>query len=182
MLAIPGSEEANERVSVAVTHRVKDEQNEYIDIRKNRVFHSDHTDVSLAYEEYSLKCAEEKKAKNSDSRRKFGLEMTRMTKLMKCVLICYLQSLHTRNLQPLSMPEIMSMLKNREGVFSNVIEQYFKTGAGLSIKVNNPKTVFDLCMNEFLDRVVEVVDGTESITDDEEINMYMEASKHFDVE
>lgn len=175
--------DVEEKIPIAVTHRKNDDGlNEFVDIRKNRVFWSAHVDGGMAYTEYAEKCGEIRKMKASEERTKKGVEMTKMTKLMKCVMISYFESVHTRNLQALSIEDIISMVKNPTAVFGSIIKQYFQVGAAMQINVNNPKAVFDLIMTEFLDQVIDVVAGNEGLSDKDEIEMYMESSKFFDTD
>lgn len=179
-MMIPTSKEGV-RVGVATTHRTKAGLNEFIEVNKNRVFFSSHTDCELAYEEHASEMKVVREKKQEDHKIKEGRHTIIMTKLMKSVIISYLEKLYTRNIQPLDMDGLMDVMKSPKSVFSSVIHAYFATGVALDIAVNRPKDVFDICVREFIEDILDVVSGKSSLSSEEK-RMCEEAGNAFDLE
>lgn len=178
---VPAGENGCMRVGVAATHRQKNGLNEFVVVNKNKVFFSTHGDCGLAYDEYAAELEEIKKKKRAESKRKEDKNIVTMTRLMKLVITAYFAKLTTREMQPLDIPSIMDMMKSPNRVFSDVIHAYFTAGAALDLHVNRPKDIFDICVREFIEDILDIISGKSNIPSSEK-KMYNEASNAFDMD
>lgn len=129
----------------------------FIDVAKNRMFKSYHSDAEMAYNGYisELNKCKEVKTTEADVARS-NLEGD-MISVMKCCMVAHAESLKTHSMCPKSAGEIEFMFKNNRNVYLELVGVYFTTGLSLEISVNNPENIYAICVEKHLTEIMDVV-------------------------
>lgn len=171
-----------ERVGVARLHAKNNAEGdlvwEYVEVRKNRVFQSASSDIELAYQDYkeSLEVEKERKAAKFEEKHLHDKKM--MVAVMKCVIIAYLEKEEDDDMLKFDPGQIPSLLERNTFVLHEVMNTYFKTGISMGFLVNNPKQIYQECVEAHTTDIRQIVEGVKKL-DKGENRMYKEALSFF---
>lgn len=153
------------------------DRHKYLDMRKNVVFFSDHSDAENAYTDHCKKLGEMKNKKLQFLMQKNKNDNSMMVKIMKCCIVSYIEMVEAgpENQSNLDISRLLA----DPGLFGKVVTPYFSTGISLNVFVNNPRGVYEECLLKHRQEILDVVNGESRLSQDETL-IYSEASLNFE--
>lgn len=122
------------------------------------VFDSVHSDAQTAYDGYLALRQEQQRQASENMAMKGESEMGRMKKVMQaCISKCASRLLEEGEGGNIEGADAMASFLRVNVSIELVLEKYFKIGRYLGHVVHSPRKVFDICMRENMDTMVEWV-------------------------
>lgn len=153
----------NAKVPVARLHSRNDGDGDlewqFVEIRRNRVFWNSSSDVEYAYQEFIASLEVEKERKTANFTEKRRKEHQEMLFVMRCCLIAYLEAQLQDDLGKFDTNHIPNILQRNTQILHDIMSLYFKTGMSLGILVNNPKNVYNECVDLYSQNIRKAVAG-----------------------
>jgi len=156
-------DDEKDRIPVARLHSRNDSEGDlewqFVEVRRNRVFWNPSSDVEYAYQEFIASLEEQKEKKTANFAAKRLREHEQMIFVMKCCLIAYMENEQESQLGKFDPQHIPNILQRNTHVLHSIMPVYFKTGMSLGVLVNNPKKVYDECVDFFSQNIRKAVVG-----------------------
>ena len=166
----------DEKIAIARLAK-EDRVNKFVYVVKNKMFTSERfSDPEMAFTEYLEGIEEVKETKTKQLESIRSHKVCDMLTVMKCCIIAFVRT----ELKTFctTREEVEITLKSDVRSYPHIVEPYFKTGMSAKIAVNDCKKVYELCIQNEMEYMLDIVFLRASM-DDRTALIHSVASEHF---